>query len=269
MTDTRTQVLSALRGAMLTDYELATELGLERGTTGKARLRLWEQGLVEPDNWDLALTMKRTSTIRWTAVAPPARRADVAARAATRAKRRRKWSDLKVDEQAKFILQGLSDHRVYAAVMETQASQRVKGRAQARANESHAAKRQRLARERKDAEREKSAVLDFIKIAAHLHEQVIVANGVRSFLMIDVARHLNGEPAKIPGDKYAEVARDLREVMEDVGAALQAVEAALGSDDGTCPTCGGNVAPIEEERQLPAEVQLEGQIIDADAIELA
>src|SRR5205085_6991678 len=143
-----------------TDFERATKVGLERGTAGKARLRLWEQGRVEPDNWELALTMKRTSTIRWTAVADPAQYDEVAARASTRAKRRRKWSDLATEEQAKFILQGLADPAVYAAVMDAQASQRVKGRAKARANESNAAKRQRLARERKTAEREKSAVLD-------------------------------------------------------------------------------------------------------------
>lgn len=261
-------MLAALQKEALTDLELATKLGLERGTAGKARLRLWEQGLVEPDDWDLALTMRKTSTLRWTAVAEPERQPEVAARASTRARRRRKWSDLKIEEQAQFILQGLSNHAVYAAVMEAQVSQRVKTRAKARANESDAAKRQRLARERKDAEREKSAVLDFIKIATHLHEQVIVARGVRNFLMIDVARFQNGEPTKIPAGKYAEVAADLREVMEDAGAALRAVELAIGAYDGRCPTCGLNVVPIEEERHLPAHVEEIEGTIDADAIEL-
>jgi len=91
---------------------------------------------------------------------------------------------------------------------------------------------------------------------------------VRSFLLVDVARYLNGEPTKIPAEKYAEVAHDLREVMQDVGDALQAVEAAIGAHDGTCPVCGQNVIPVEEDRQLPAQVELNGEIIDADAIEL-
>jgi len=261
------QILAALAEESLTDFDLAMKLGLERGTAGKARLRLWEKGKVEPDNWDLALTMKKTNTIRWFTVEPE-RWEEVKARAATRRVKRRRWSDLKIEERAQFILQGLSDPAVYGAVMEAQASQRVKGRATARRNESLAAKRQRLVREKKQAERERSAVLDFIKIASHLHEQVIVANGVKSFLLTDIGRYLNGEPTKIPPVKYAEVAEDLREVMGDVGIALQAVEAALGIHDGTCPTCGANVAPIEEERQLPEFVTDVEEIIEADAIEL-
>jgi len=266
-TDNKTLILDALRNDALTDFDLAMRLGLERGTAGKARLRLWERGLVEPDDWDLALTMKKTSTIRWSAVDPD-RQEEVAARAATRSKRRRKWSDLKLEEQAQFILQGLADPAVYGAVMEAQASQRVKSRATARKNESLAAKRQRIARERKQAERERSAVLDFLKIAGHLHEQVIVANGVKSFLMVDLGRYLNGENTKIPPAKYADVATDLREVMADVGLALQAVEAAIGIHDGTCPTCGQNVVPITEERQLPERVEDMEDVIEVDAIEL-
>lgn len=266
---TRERVHAALQDEWLTDHELAARLDMERGTAGKARLRLWEQGLVEPDNWELALEMRRTSTIRWRAVPDPERHAEIAARASTRAKRRRKWSDLSVREQADFILQGLSSHEVYAAVMEAQASQRVKGRASARRNESLAAKRQRLARERKDAEREKSAVTDFLKIAAHLNDQVIVANGVRSFLMMDVARHLNGEATKIPPERYADVAANLREVMEDAGAALRAVEQAIGAGDAVCPTCGQETRPAaEEDRRLPERVELDEPIIDVDAIEL-
>jgi hypothetical protein len=251
----------------MTDFDLAVKLDLERGTAGKIRLRLWEKGRVEPDNWDLALSMKKTKTIRWSAVEPE-RQEEVAARAATRAKRRRKWSDLKLEEQAQFILQGLADPAVYGAVMDAQASHRVKGRATARHNESLAAKRHRLARERKQAERERSAVLDFLKIAGHLHEQVIVASGVKSFLLVDIGRYLNGEATKIAPVKYAEVAEDLREVMADVGVALHAVESALGIHDGTCSACGANIKPIEEERQLPEHVTGVDEIIDADAIEL-
>ena len=55
-----------------------------------------------------------------------------------------------------------------------------------------------------------------------LCDQVVVANGVCSFLMIDVARHLNGEATKIAAENYADVAANLREVMEDAGAALNA-----------------------------------------------
>lgn len=267
-TDKNALILAALSEEPMTDFDLAMRLGLERGTAGKARLRLWEKGRVEPDNWDLALSMKKTNTIRWSTV-EPARQDEVAARAATRAKRRRKWSDLKLEEQAQFILQGLSDPAVYGAVMEAQTSQRVKGRATARRNESLAAKRQRLARERRQAERERSAVLDFLKIAGHLHEQVIVANGVKSFLLTDIGRYLNGEATKIGPAKYAEVAKDLREVMADVGVALQAVESALGTQDGTCPTCGANVRPVGEERQLPERVTDIDEIIEVDAIELA
>lgn len=265
--DKNALILAALHEQPLTDFDLATKLGFERGTAGKARLRLWEKGLVEPDNWDLALTMKKTNTIRWSAVAPE-RQQEVAALAATRAKRRRKWSDLKLDEQAQFILQGLSDPAVYGAVIEAQASQRVKGRATARRNESLAGKRQRLARERKQAERERSAVLDFLKIAGHLHEQVIVANGVKGFLLTDVGRYLNGESTKVSPQKYAEVAEGLREVMADGGEALQAVETALGIHDGTCPICGQNVVPIEEERQLPEHVAEVDDIIEVNAIEI-
>jgi hypothetical protein len=260
-------VLDALRGEAMTDYDMAAKVGLERGTAGKIRLRLWEKGLVEPDNWDLALKMKKTRTIQWSAVEPD-RQNEVAALAATRGERKRKWSSLKVEEQAQFILQGLSDPAVYGAVMDAQASQRVKGRATARHNESLAAKRQRLARERKQAERERSAVLDFIKIASHLHDQVIVANGVKSFLMVDIGRYLNGEATKIPPVKYAEVAKDLHEVMADVGLALHAVESALSIHDGTCPTCGANLQPIEEERQLPEHVPDVEEIIEVDAIEI-
>jgi hypothetical protein len=270
MTDTEkrnAQILATLAEEPLTDYDLAMKLHLERGTAGKARLRLWEKGKVEPDDWDLALTMKKTNTIRWSTV-EPGRWDEVRARAATRRVRRRKWSDLKVEDQAQFILQGLSDPAVYGAVMEAQASQRIKGRATARHNESLAAKRQRLAREKKQAERERSAVLDFIKIAAHLHEQVIVANGVKSFLLTDIGRYLNGEATKIPPVRYAEVADDLREVMSDAGVAVQAVEAALGIHDGTCPACGANVKPIEEERQLPEFVAEVEEVIEVDAIEL-
>lgn len=261
------QILAVLSEEPLTDYDLAMKLNLERGTAGKARLRLWEKGMVEPDNWDVALTMKKTNTIRWSTVEPE-RWNEVKDRTAARSKRRRKWSDLKVDEQAQFILQGLSDPAVYGAVMEAQTSQKVKGRATARRNESLAAKRQRLHREKKQAERERSAVLDFLKIAIHLHEQVIVANGVKSFLLTDIGRYLNGEATKIAPIKYAEVAEDLREVMADVGVALHAVESALGIHDGTCPACGANLKPIEEERQLPEHVTDIEEIIEVDAIEI-
>src|SRR4051794_36724613 len=91
-----------------TREQLLALAGLPGSKADPARLRLWLSGLIEPESeagWTAALD-RNFESVGWQAVADPGRRAEVAARAATR---RLRNAEKSAEQKAREIVEGLED----------------------------------------------------------------------------------------------------------------------------------------------------------------
>jgi hypothetical protein len=260
---TRDQVLAAFLSASpdaLSDAELGARLPhLHRGQYSPARVRLYRAGRVE-------LAGKNDDGVElWRAVTDPDRYAEVAEQAQQRPLRRVTWDRADPEAKAAFILRALGDSKVRAAIDEARASGRGARRAKAESRrETQAEQRERKAR-LKQAQKDKDALLDFLKVHDHLRDAVLAMSGIRAFLAVEQARLNNAEPWRIPPRKWPQVYASVTEVLEDTVALRQELGEWLGIEDDVCPACGHTDAP--EIGQGYIDIDETDVIVDATVID--
>jgi hypothetical protein len=212
----------------ITDKELCSAIDLPDGAIRPARLRLHRKGLVERNGGG------------WVAT-PPERQAEVREAAARKPPRRRRLTDISLEERVAIAAMLLDDSEVNKALSDSIDQRRGWRQARARAK-GVAAEREHERRERRaeaaQAEREKSTYVDFLKMRNNLKDAVEVVLGVGRFLEDDFARHENREATKIPAGSWPDVLRNVTELLTVIVALHQRLHDVMGDPIETCPLCG-------------------------------
>lgn len=220
------------------------------------RMRLWLAGAIEPDSeagWEAVLN-NRVKHVRWRVV-EDARRAEVAARAATRTERNAPDT---AEQQAIRIVEGMRDPVVKRLVDELMKEGAGSRRAQTRGAQTLRAMEIARKREAAEAAREQKANADFKRNLARLWEARGAVGAIDEHLIRERARVSRGIPRKISDLDWILALNDVRTIIKSFGGMWQNLRD-LGGQNEPCPACGA--VPASPTRALGAF------IIEADAIE--
>jgi hypothetical protein len=213
----------------ITDKQLCAAIDLPDGAVRPARLRLYRKGLVEPDGQG-----------GWMAT-PAGRQEEVRQAAAQKPPRRRKLTDISLDERVAIAVALVGDGEVNRVLAESIDQRRAWRQARARAKGIEA-EREHERRERRaevaQAEKEKSTYVDFLKTRNNLKDAVEVVLGVNRFLEDDFARYERGEATKIPPTSWPDVLRNTTEMLAAVVVLHQRLHEVLEEPIEACPLCG-------------------------------
>jgi DNA repair exonuclease SbcCD ATPase subunit len=228
--DSMQRVLDLIRAeGPISDKELCAKIDLPDGAIRPARLRLYRRGLVEPDG-----------NGKWIVV-PPERQSEVREAAAKKPPRRRRLTEIGIEERVAMVTALLADDEVNHALSESVDRRRAWRRARARAKGLQA-EREQERRERRaeatQAEKDKSAYVDFLKTRNHLKDAVEVVLGINRFLEEDFARYERGESTKIPTGSWPDVLRNVTELLSVVVATHKRLHEVLEEPLDQCPLCG-------------------------------
>ncbi|MBE2317817.1 hypothetical protein DVA67_017680 [Solirubrobacter sp. CPCC 204708] len=256
-----------------TETEIKAATGFSSSRITPERIRMWQDGIIEPENedgWTAALR-NRPKTVRWRRVDDQDRQKEVAERAATRKTRNAKPS---AEEEARRIVEALSDPTVNRLVLQlTKAgpgSRRAVREAEKVLKQQHSDARQRA----RQAERDKATNADFQRMIATLWDARGAVAAIDAHLIRERARVSNGEPRLIADADWLVALRDVRTIIESFGTMWKNVRD-LGDADAPCPACGApqaaehrglnpQIVDTSAEEFTEAEIVSE-DIVDADA----
>ncbi len=244
-------------GEELTDAEIVRRMpGLHRGQVVPARIRLEKLGLVELAGRDDAAhkIWRRT---------PPDRVEAAKEEAAQRRKPLgKKLAGRSIYERVQAVAELLENEEVNRQLREQMERARSWRAARARAQEAHAeseAQRRERKRELRKAEKDNSAYLSLLKVHDGLRESVNALLDIRAFIRDELDRQERKEEARIPADRWPEVAHNVGEVLAVSAQVWFELASASGQDPEHCPLCGARTA--REPNALPPGV-VDAEVVD-------
>lgn len=224
----------------LTDAEIVQRLpGLHRGQVVPARVRLETLGLVELAGQNDAghKVWRRT---------PPDRVEAAKEEAVQRRKPLgKKLAGRSIYERVQAVAELLEDEEVNRQLREQMERSRSWRAARARAQDAHTeseAQRRERKRELRKAEKDKSAYLDLLKVHDGLRESVNALLDIRAFIREELDRQERKEEARIPADRWPEVAHNVGEALAVSAQVWFELASAAGRDPEHCPLCGSRTA---------------------------
>ncbi|HEX8101633.1 MAG TPA: hypothetical protein VF533_03405 [Solirubrobacteraceae bacterium] len=146
---------------------------------------------------------------------------------------------------------------------------RARARAQDAQAESEAERRQRK-RDLAEAEKEKTKYLDFLKVHDALRDSISVLFDVRTFMRGEVARRQRGEEGRIPVERWADVQRNLHELIHVGGALWHDLTAIFDAPPEQCPLCGERIARDPralDEGYIESDAEEDEEVVDALVVE--
>lgn len=171
------------------------------------------------------------------------------AKAASERRRRSDADKLKDNRSpralAQIVAALLENDEVNQILREQTERGRTMRRARARAQDAQAeteAERRERKRQLHEAEREKTRYLDFLKVHDGLRDTIGVLFDIRTFMRGEVSTREHGEPGRIPPERWAEVQRNLHELIHVAGALWHDLTAIFDVPPEQCPLCGARIA---------------------------
>ncbi len=230
--------------------------GLHRGQVVPARIRLEKLGLVELAGRDDAAhkIWRRT----------PAERVEAAKEEAAQRRKPlgKKLAGRSIYERVQAVAELLENEEVNRQLREQMERARSWRAARARAQEAHAeseAQRRERKRELRKAEKDNSAYLSLLKVHDGLRESVNALLDIRAFIRDELDRQERKEEARIPADRWPEVAHNVGEVLAVSAQVWFELASAAGQDPEHCPLCGARTA--REPNALPPGV-VDAEVVD-------
>lgn len=225
LSDTEERVLATFREhGPMTDQQLVEHSGIDMRTASPRRRKLADLGLLEEDG--TAPTRSGRMAKVW-AVVPDHRVADVREAAKRRDPRRLAVTKLPLDKRLELVRQLLDDPETNEAIhhQNGRAWRKVRGRARDRKGQREHERRE-LNRLLKEAQKDPSGLVDFLKAKRNLLDVMEAIRGTSEFVQEEMNNRRNNGYVRIPTAYWPEVqdllvdledlARDARESIDDV-----------------------------------------------------